>query len=71
MLPGFALICSTSGYEADDGAKDGNDYMGERTETYSLSNDPTDGKMKKSTTIVLNTGGYKITGKYIITRRIQ
>lgn len=70
LIPGHLYTFYSTVYEADDGSKDGNDYMGERSVSHYLSTDIKDQDVVQYP-ILLEKNQYKITGQYTITRRIQ
>ncbi|MCJ7446578.1 MAG: hypothetical protein MUO72_02690 [Bacteroidales bacterium] len=70
LIPGYLYSFYTTGYEADDGTKDGDDYMGEASNSHYLSTDIKDQDLVQYP-LLLETNDYKITGQYTITRRIQ
>jgi hypothetical protein len=72
LIPGYLYTFYSTCYESDDGTKDGDDYMGEVSNSHYLSNDIY-GKDQDliQYPLLLETNDYKITGQYTITRRIQ
>ena len=72
LIPGYLYTFYSTCYESDDGSKDGDDYMGEVSNSHYLSNDIY-GKDQDliQYPLLLETNQYKITGQYTITRRIQ
>lgn len=70
LVPGHLYTFYSTVYEADDGSKDGNDYMGERSVSHYLTTDLKDQDVVQYP-VLLETNQYKITGQYTITRRIQ
>lgn len=71
LRPGDIIICSTTGKEADDGLRDGDDGMGSTATTYALGANPTGGNNTKEVGIVLETTQYKVIGKISYVRRVN
>ena len=70
LIPGHFYTFYSTVYEYDDGLRDGDDYMGERSVYHHLSADIKDQDLVQYP-ILLETNQYKITGQYTITRKIQ
>lgn len=70
LIPGHLYTFYSTAYESDDGSKDGDDYMGEKSVSHYLSTDIKDQDVVQYP-ILLEVNQYKITGQYTITRRIQ
>jgi hypothetical protein len=70
LIPGHLYTFYSTVRESDDGSKDGDDFMGERSVSHYLSTDIKDQDLVQYP-ILLEANQFKITGQYTITRRIQ
>jgi hypothetical protein len=70
LKPGTIFIFQTTGKESDSGFNGDDDGMGSFSTTHTMGTDPTNGGDSREFSVVLETGRYKVLGRYILTRRI-